>query len=324
MKFSVIMPTYNCEKYVKTAIDSVLSQTYSDFELIIVDDGSEDNTYQICSQFSDSTKVFVYKKEHNGVSAARNYGISKAKGEYILFIDCDDTWHPDLLKICDESISVDDNMILFGIKSDFYSNDGVFKYSSNDFDEKKEDSVISLDNGSDEIFARYNFASPCNKLFRKKIIESNGIAFSPECVYLEDLKFNLDYLKNIKNVKVVHKNLYNYRLLIDKKQILKRKFKRPFGNADELFNSVELFLQHNNISLNKANILSNLTMHVYMSEFFYWSQQSSKMGCISQLNKNEKYNKLLKNINGNFFAILRLAKTFRLKIIQIKLIERRY
>ena len=84
--FSIIMPTYNCEKYVLSAVQSVLSQTYRNFELIIVDDTSSDSTFQVLKDISLTDKrIRLYQIPHAGVSAARNYGIEQAQGENILF-----------------------------------------------------------------------------------------------------------------------------------------------------------------------------------------------------------------------------------------------
>ena len=95
-KVSIIIPTYNRSNLVKEAIDSVLNQTYQDFELIVVDDGSTDDTKAIVSQYGN--KLNYYLIEHKGVSAARNYGIEKSSGEYLTFLDSDDLWKKDKLK----------------------------------------------------------------------------------------------------------------------------------------------------------------------------------------------------------------------------------
>ncbi|MGG1634060.1 glycosyltransferase family 2 protein [Paenibacillus sp. NRS-1760] len=91
---SIIMPAYNCEKFVDKAINSVLSQTYNNWELIVIDDASKDNTVSIVEEFSDlDNRIHFYKNEENkGVSATRNRGISIAKGEWIAFLDSDDLW----------------------------------------------------------------------------------------------------------------------------------------------------------------------------------------------------------------------------------------
>ena len=90
-QISIIVPVYNSEKYLDACIDSILSQSFRDFELILVDDGSKDSSAQICDEYaSQDTRVRVIHKANGGVSAARNDGLDIAKGEYITFIDSDD------------------------------------------------------------------------------------------------------------------------------------------------------------------------------------------------------------------------------------------
>lgn len=93
-KVSVVMPVYNAQRFIKDAIDSVLNQSYTDFEFIIVDDCSTDNSYEIMSEYAkNDSRVKVYKNEQNkGVSYTRNVGVCKAKGEYVALIDSDDMW----------------------------------------------------------------------------------------------------------------------------------------------------------------------------------------------------------------------------------------
>ncbi|HDD44817.1 MAG TPA: glycosyltransferase [Candidatus Desulfofervidus auxilii] len=96
-KVSVIIPTYNRANFLKEAIESVLNQTYKDYELIIVDDGSTDETQKIIAQYKNKLKYIVIP--HHGVSKARNVGIKRAKGEFIAFLDSDDLWHPKKLEV---------------------------------------------------------------------------------------------------------------------------------------------------------------------------------------------------------------------------------
>lgn len=98
---SVIIPLYNKEHYIESTIQSVLQQTFNDFEIIIIDDGSTDNSAQKTRAFNDS-RIRYYYQENQGVSSARNYGIKVSKGEFIAFLDADDTWEPGFLKaMCD-------------------------------------------------------------------------------------------------------------------------------------------------------------------------------------------------------------------------------
>ena len=109
-KVSIIMPVYNSEKYVGEAIESVLAQDYDNFELICVNDGSTDNSLSIIKEYEKKdSRIKVYTKENGGISSTRNYGIKKATGEYIGFIDNDDEYAPNLIsdniKIIDEDQS---------------------------------------------------------------------------------------------------------------------------------------------------------------------------------------------------------------------------
>src|SRR5882724_2062331 len=97
-KVSVIIPTYNRAHYLGTAVNSVLSQTFSDFELIVVDDGSTDDTMRLVERFHDSRLRYIYQ-QHRGISAAMNAGIRAARGGYIARLDSDDIWLPDMLEV---------------------------------------------------------------------------------------------------------------------------------------------------------------------------------------------------------------------------------
>ena len=103
MKFSVIMPAYNAALYIKNSINSVLNQTFGDFEILIVDDGSTDDTKEIVNSVKDDRIHYIYQR-NGGVSSARNTGISNAKGEYICFLDADDLWKPNHLEVIEKLI----------------------------------------------------------------------------------------------------------------------------------------------------------------------------------------------------------------------------
>src|SRR5690606_8126065 len=100
-RFSVIIPLYNKENFVAATIDSVLAQSFSDFELIVVDDGSSDNSGQIVQSYTDKRITYI-RTENRGVSSARNLGIEKASADYITFLDADDLWKPDFLQRSEE------------------------------------------------------------------------------------------------------------------------------------------------------------------------------------------------------------------------------
>lgn len=101
--FSIIIPLYNKEKFIESTLHSVLNQTFVDYEIIIVNDGSTDKSLEKVAQFKDS-RIRYFSKENGGVSTARNYGIKEAKSDYITFIDADDYWYPNFLQEMFENI----------------------------------------------------------------------------------------------------------------------------------------------------------------------------------------------------------------------------
>ncbi|MBQ8322891.1 MAG: glycosyltransferase family 2 protein [Clostridia bacterium] len=325
--FSVIMPTYNCEKYIQDAIQSVLAQTYTDFELIIVDDGSIDSTYNICLKNAQKySKISVYQISHTGVSAARNFGLSKAKGKYILFIDGDDTWDVRLLELCAKEQN-ENELLVFGIRTDFYSSEGELKESQSILEEGTTSLSFTLNECATWIFSHYNMSSPCNKVYSRSVLQQYQISFCGECVYLEDLKFNLDYFEHIEKIKILNCNLYYYRVFLDKKQILKRKFKQLFVNADKLFISVKQFLTQKQAALQDSSVLVNVVLRVYFEELLVRSQgQDNRIQkqYLETLNQNSNFKKVLNAASGKFFFIFKILKRLGFRRLQMWIIKRRY
>lgn len=120
MRFSIIVPVYNTERYLKKCIDSILIQKFSDFELILVDDGSEDGCGDMCDQYAEyDSRVRVIHKKNMGVSAARNDGLDKASGDYILFVDSDDWIENNCLEVLNDVITENIDVVVFGLKKIF-------------------------------------------------------------------------------------------------------------------------------------------------------------------------------------------------------------
>ena len=120
--FSIIMPVYNAEKYVEQSIKSVLNQTFTNYELIIIDDCSKDGSYSICKEFK-SNCVLVNLKENKGISYVRNFGLKKAKGKYITFLDSDDYIEKDTLEKLNEEVKLhNSDFLIYGFIEDIYDN----------------------------------------------------------------------------------------------------------------------------------------------------------------------------------------------------------
>lgn len=120
---SVIIPNYNCAAYLKECLESVLQQSYKNMEIIVVDDGSTDNSKNVLLDYGDQIRLF--STSNMGASAARNYGISKSKGEFVAFLDSDDVWEPNKLNLQIEKITNDNCDLIYTSSREFYGN-GVF------------------------------------------------------------------------------------------------------------------------------------------------------------------------------------------------------
>lgn len=211
MKVSIIVPVYNVEKVLHHCVDSILSQTYREFELILVDDGSTDKSGEICDRYAkENDNVTVVHLKNGGVSKARNTGIELAKGEFICFIDSDDFiseyYLEDLLVARDEFAECDNIWCCFQTVTDYNGSDSKSNLAS---DSEK----YSIFNRSEIMTLHEKWLSqmPWNKLFKTRIIKDNNIQFPEDLSLGEDLLFNLEYL-DYSNGKIViiNKPLYYY------------------------------------------------------------------------------------------------------------------
>lgn len=203
---SIIVPAYNAEKYIGRCIESILSQTYSDFELILVDDGSVDFTSKICDSYAENDgRILVVHKENGGVSKARNIGLSKASGKYVMFVDSDDYIAEDMLSgmILKFTDSVD--MVVASIKM-------ITKTESVEYLMKNAELSVKeiLESFCLEAFPRICLCGPWVKLYRKEILDCHCIRFDEGMSLGEDTVFNMFYLKNCGSVSTVNNPYYFY------------------------------------------------------------------------------------------------------------------
>lgn len=177
---SVIIPVYNVEDYIHQCVESVLNQTYKNFEIILVNDGSPDNCPIICDEYaSKDNRITVIHKKNGGLSDARNFGIKEAKGDYLLFLDSDDYWNNSnfLLKIC-ETISNDSDVqvINFGVVKYFPISEQYIAEKRN-FSLSKKSSETDREYIKNLLINDLFIASACNKCLKKDFILENQLFF---------------------------------------------------------------------------------------------------------------------------------------------------
>lgn len=187
---SVILPTYNRKHTIKKALDSVLQQTYSNLEVIIIDDGSTDNTSDLIASYTDTRIHYIYSPQNNGVSVARNTGISQANGEYIAFQDSDDIWHP-------QKISKQINAFKKDPKTQFCYHKIQYDISYDECLILPNDD-IPIENKNGMIFPQmlYSNLVPCPSLMVKSSFIQNIGLFDPSYPALEDYDYALRLSKN--------------------------------------------------------------------------------------------------------------------------------
>lgn len=204
--FSVIIPVYNTQEYICQCLDSILSQTFDNWEAIVVDDGSTDSSSKICDEYSQKDdRIIVLHKKNEGVSTARNCAIEKVRGEWIVFVDSDDYLDKDLLEILYRYITKYDGAELFSYGYRRVSNVGKILSRAHNPDEKKT-SALEYIRGW-----HYQHAGCCYA-WNSSVIRRNKLAFNCKFKYAEDQDLLSRYFLSNPDVVLLPFEPYNYRL----------------------------------------------------------------------------------------------------------------
>lgn len=220
MKISIVIPMFNAEKYVERCLKSIKIELIKSnkVEVILVNDGSTDNTKNICEKMIDeyqTNNIKLYNKENAGVSSARNFGMTVATGDYIMFVDIDDYLKDNWFKIISESINDE--------KKDVY-------YFSNQIEEINKDKMISyiIGNNNEHII----LAGVFSKLFKRNFIIQNEILFKEDIINGEDMLFNLEVLTKTDNFQIIKKSFYQYRIYVGSST---KRFDEKIIDSDRIF-----------------------------------------------------------------------------------------
>ena len=287
LKFSVIVPVYNVEKYIEQCVYSLVNQKYTNYEIILVNDCSTDRSLELCNFFAKqySNIVVITQSQNKGVSAARNKGIEVAKGDYILFVDADDFVSADYFETLETLILEEYELVSFGHYDYIINNDGIAttKFSDMNYD-------VSCNDTSpwNKFILKTFFASPWNKIYLKKILLQHNIRFNEGCVCYEDYLFNVEYCKHITSFKTTAKPLYYYRQFTDVNHVRKRKWGERFQI------SKKVAAETNEIIVSKREVENLSEMRRYVYKAYLVELEASKV-----LNNDYKVSikKMLKDKN---------------------------
>ena len=201
---SIIIPVYNIEKYLKRCVDSILNQTFTDFELILVDDGSADNSGKICDEYSEKDcRIKVIHKENGGVSSARNVGLENAVGEYIMFCDADDFVSEVWCEVMHKTVSeYSDAWVVSNVEKVYDDKDRI-----NHFDVK---ALVCERKSYYWIYNEGLSGYSVNKIYKNYLIKKHNLSFDNSMAVAEDVKFNTDYIKLCSEIIYIDFPLYYY------------------------------------------------------------------------------------------------------------------
>lgn len=200
-KISIIIPCYNIAEHLSKCIESVLAQTYQDFELLLINDGSTDATLQIAKEYAKKDqRIKVFSHENQGVSFTRNRGIDESKGKLVLFIDGDDYIKLDYI-----------DKLLTGFKENTWTICGMINVRKGVENENENfakllqrypEKTMSKENLLD-VLKHSSLSSPCARIYSKEIIVNHKVVFPENVSYQEDLLFNLAYCQHIQEIKLL-------------------------------------------------------------------------------------------------------------------------
>ncbi len=289
--FSIIMPVYKVEKYLDEAANSVLNQSYDDFELILVDDCSPDNCPKMCEDFAikDKRVKVLHNQKNSGLGITRNNGLKVAEGKFVLFMDSDDTITPDCLEILSSEVEGYD-ITVFGMTRFYEDKQGkVYKTDSQIPVPTTTEKLSQVGQLLIELNKARVFPFACNKAYNREFLISSGIEFEPTKL-IEDFLFNIQLFEKTEKIKVIENCFYNYRKPAT--QTLVSAYSPEFFNlVKRKFGMEKTFLKHT-----KSDTQENL-QYVYFIFIKHlvsvFIRNGSKSAKLSQKQQREKIKEVL-------------------------------
>ena len=302
--FSIIIPVYNVEGYLRQCLDSILCQSYSNFEIVLVNDGSIDSSLEICLEYQEkSAHVKLINKENEGVSTARNIGLLRAKGDYIIFTDGDDFWIGkqvleelnNLIQESDPDLIIHEETRFFTDKDLIYKNNQRFILNKSG---KFEDEVLNL------VYYDLFAASPWDKVIKKSVLIDNKLFFpvgkksedisliinNKAKVYEEIGDYNAALKIYEKSIRNVSKNTIDYARTLNNIAITKWLQDDTYDPLPAYFEALTIRKNKNDISgLNSSyGTLADYYRTCFSSYLWLYCYLRFYLGILSRVRKNER------------------------------------
>ena len=320
MKYSVIIPVYNVEKYINRCVKSILSQRYIGMEIILIDNGSTDRSGSICDIYANEyANISVYHIENHGVGSARNFGLSKAKGEFIYFVDSDDYLVGNLFAEFEDKLTPDLDLLVFSYYNSF----------EQEMTEKNRTKNILPYNGS---YDKYDFSkifkdlflsdmlyTVWNKIYRREFLLENNFSFE-QYELGEDVRFNLDVYRNVNKIYLSQDSYYVYVIGRNGSAMSGYNPKRLQYQLQEL-KLVDKLLE--DWHLDNSNLDNNVKARILMSNIYNITKQklpvNKKVKLVKEICKKQDIADFIKNDSSVLNPLIKLLLKCRMYVVLIYL-----
>ena len=266
-KISIIVPVYNSEEHLQHCVDSILAQTFKNFEILLIDDGSKDRSGPICDKYAENDeRVRVFHKENGGVSSARNWGLDNARGEWIAFVDSDDYIAPDL---CETLLGDIDEDFIVGSFAVLGNADDKHILKDQYFSEEQLTQAIN------EYLSNIHFTTVWGKLFKRSIIEQEKLRFHINIDSTEDTLFTYAYLLNVSSITMKSNIVYFYRHTDGGLSCKEISTEQTIETIKAIYCIITSLEKKYNVNL--SGILYNLMNYIYLRSIRFVQNSSSNI-----------------------------------------------
>lgn len=276
-KISVIVPAYNCEKYIKDCVLSILNQTYNNLELLVIDDGSTDDTGAILDRLTEDSRLIVYHRTNHGVQESRNYGISQATGEYIALVDADDVVAKEMYETLIKLIETDNSDFAACSYQKEYGEITKNSFSTDEIESAETLFISGKENIYDNMLSEKHSVEGFvwNKVYRASILKN--VSFRKDVSIIDDSVFSWELVDfGIESASYINVPFYRYRII--KSSITRSSNIRKFFNA--------LFGLEKMISITETKYKTNLPKLYVLYEI--WILNVATQVAIQKMTKQER------------------------------------
>ena len=320
MKYSVIIPVYNVEKYIDRCLKSIISQNYDDLEIIVVDNGSTDSSGSICDTYANEySNISVYHIENHGVGSARNFGLSKARGEFIYFVDSDDYLVGNLFADFADKLVLDMDLAVFSYYNSFEEDLTEKQRTEKSLPFKgnyDKDGFIKI---FKELFLSDMLYTVWNKIYRREFLLENNLSFE-QYELGEDVRFNLDVYREVNKIYLSQDSYYVY--------VIGRK-----GSAMSGYNPKRLQYQLQELkmvddllsdwNLDSSELVNTVKARILMSNIYNITKQklpvNKKVKLVKEICKKQDIADFIKNDSSVLNPLIKLLLKCRMYVVLIYL-----